>query len=50
LDDWYVTEIKGHLQGKSFLVRYCDDFVMGFSDKGDAERMLENLKARFAAY
>ena len=50
LDDWYVTDIKGHLQGKSFLVRYCDDFVMGFSDKGDAERMLETLKARFAAY
>jgi RNA-directed DNA polymerase len=50
LDDWYVKDIKGHLEGKSFLVRYCDDFVMGFSDKGDAERMLKTLKARFGAY
>jgi retron-type reverse transcriptase len=29
LDDWYVTDIKDHLEGKSFLVRYADDFVLG---------------------
>ena len=50
LDDWYVTEIKEHLEGKSFLVRYADDFVMGFSSQSDAETFQEKLKARFASY
>ena len=50
LDDWYVKDIQPHLQGKSFLVRYADDFVMGFANKSDAESMLEALKERFAAY
>ena len=50
LDDWYVNDIEPHMEGKSFLVRYCDDFVMGFSSQSDAERTLEALKARFASY
>ena len=50
LEDWYVNDIEPHLEGKSFLVRYCDDFVMGFSSRSDTERMLEALKARFASY
>ena len=50
LDDWYVTEIKDELEGKSFLVRYADDFVMGFSSKSDAESFQEKLKERFARY
>lgn len=32
------------------MVRYADDFVMGFANKADAESMLEALKARFAEY
>jgi len=28
-------------QGESFMVRYADDFVMGFANKSDAESMLE---------
>ena len=50
LDDWYVTQIKDHLEGNSFLVRYADDFVMGFSSKSDAESFQEKLKERFANY
>ncbi len=50
LDDWYVKDIQPHLQGKSFMVRYADDCVMGFANKSDAESMLEVLKERFAAY
>ena len=50
LDDWYITQIKDHLEGKSFLVRYADDFVMGFSSKNDAESFQEKLKERFASY
>jgi hypothetical protein len=34
----------------SFMVRYADDFVMGFANKSDAESMLEALQERLAAY
>ena len=50
LDDWYVQDIQPHLKGKSFLVRYADDFVMGFASQSDAEKMLEALEKRFAEY
>lgn len=50
LDDWYVQDIQPRLKGKSFLVRYADDFVMGFAEKSDAESMLQALEARFAEY
>jgi group II intron reverse transcriptase/maturase len=50
LDDWYVRDIQPHLEGKSFMVRYADDFVMGFANKSDAGSMLDALKERFAAY
>ena len=50
LDEWYVTQIREQLEGKSFLVRYADDFVMGFSDKSDAENFQQQLKERFANY
>jgi hypothetical protein len=32
------------------MVRYADDFVMGFANKSDAESMLEALRGRLAAY
>jgi len=50
LDDWFVKDIQPRLEGKSFMVRFADDFVMGFANKSDAESMLEALKTRFAAY
>lgn len=50
LDDWFVKDIQPHLEGKSFMVRFADDFVMGFANKTDAEEMLEALKGRFAQY
>jgi hypothetical protein len=36
---------RGHrhvscLKGRAFLVRYADDFVMGFAYEGDARRVL----------
>lgn len=49
LDTWY-EEIKGMLGGKSFLVRYADDFVMGFESKVDAMRVMNVIFKRFAKY
>ena len=31
LDVWFEREVKPRLKGRAFLIRYADDFVMGFS-------------------
>jgi len=49
LDAWY-EEIKGLLKGRSFLVRYADDFVIGFELKEDALRVMNVIFKRFAKY
>ena len=50
LDEWFSEEIQPLLKGKSFIVRWADDFIMGFTDKSDAERVMEVLPKRFAKY
>ena len=50
LDEWFSEQIQPLLKGKSFIVRYADDFILGFSDKSDAERVMEVLPKRFAKY
>lgn len=50
LDRWVEEEVKPRLQGRCFLVRYADDFVMGFSSESDARRVLEVLPKRFGKY
>ena len=50
LDRWYVEQIKDRLQGRSFLVRYADDFIMGFELEEDARRVMEVLPKRFGRF
>jgi RNA-directed DNA polymerase len=50
LDEWFVTTVQPRLQGRGFLVRYADDFVMGFECRADAERVMKALPKRFARY
>ena len=50
LDKWYVECHQARLRGKSFLVRYADDFVMGFERLEDAQAMKQALLERFANY
>lgn len=50
LDQWWNKDVLPRMRGKAFLVRYCDDFVMGFEHKQDAERVMEMLPKRFARY
>ena len=50
LDDWFKREVQPRLKGESYLIRYADDFVMGFSREEDARRVLEVLPKRFAKY
>jgi len=50
LDVWFEREVKPRLKGRAFLIRYADDFVMGFACEADARRVLEVLPQRFAKY
>ena len=50
LDEWFEQEVKPRMKGRAFLIRYADDFVMGFACEEDARRVLEVLPKRFAKY
>jgi RNA-directed DNA polymerase len=50
LDVWFAEVVKPRLKGRAFLVRYADDFVMGFACEGDARRVLDVLPKRFGKY
>ena len=50
LDEWFSEQIQPLLSGKSFIVRYADDFVLGFEIASDAKRVMEVLPRRFGKY
>jgi len=50
LDVWFEQEVKPRLKGHAFLVRYADDFVLGFACEEDARRVLGVLPKRFGKY
>jgi group II intron reverse transcriptase/maturase len=50
LDSWFQEEVQPRLRGRARLIRYCDDFVIGFNCKEDAERVMEVLDGRMAKY
>jgi len=50
LDEWFERELKPSLRGRAFLIRYADDFVLGFTCDEDAQRVMEALPQRFGAY
>lgn len=50
LDDWFEREVRPKLRGHARLIRYADDFVMGFASKDDAERVLKAMRTRMAEF
>lgn len=50
LDAWFEAEIRPTLGGAAHIVRYADDFAIGFESQADAVRVKELLTERFAAY
>ncbi len=50
LDEWFEREVQPRLKGQSFLIRYADDFVMGFPCEEDARRVMDVLPKRFEKY
>jgi len=47
LDDWFVKRVQPRMKGKCFLIRFADDFIMGFQLKSDVKRIMEALPKRF---
>jgi RNA-directed DNA polymerase len=50
LDDWFEREVKPRLRGRAYLIRYADDFVIGFTQEEDARRVLAVLPQRFSKF
>src|SRR5262249_29262947 len=50
LDTWFEQQVKPRLRGRAFLIRYADDFLIGFACEEDARRVLEVLPKRFGKY
>jgi group II intron reverse transcriptase/maturase len=50
LDRWFATEVKPRLRGKATLIRYCDDFIIGFEREEDARRVLAVLEKRLGRF
>jgi group II intron reverse transcriptase/maturase len=45
-DQWRKTRARGEV----IIVRYADDFVVGFQSRADAERFLKDLRERFRKF
>lgn len=50
LDLWADQWRKTQAQGDVIVVRYADDFVVGFQHESDARRFLEDLRERFRKF
>lgn len=50
LDVWFEDEIKPRLRGQAEVVRFADDFVIGFERQDDAQRVMEVLGQRMEKY
>jgi len=50
LDQWVTEWRKNKAIGEVIIVRYADDFVMGFQYRREAERFLGEMKERFVQY
>jgi group II intron reverse transcriptase/maturase len=50
LDRWFERRVKPRLRGRATLVRYADDFVIGFEYQDDAQRVMDALGPRLAHF
>jgi len=50
LDEWFEQEVQPRMQGRCFLIRFADDFVIGCESEADARRIMDVLPKRFARY
>jgi RNA-directed DNA polymerase len=48
--DLWVHDWRRQANGDVIVVRYCDDFIVGFQHESKARQFLKELRERFAAY
>jgi len=47
LDEWFAKDVRLRMQGRCFLTRFADDFIIGCALEADARRVMEVLPKRF---
>ena len=50
VDLWFDRDVLPRMRGRAFMVRYADDFVMGFEREDDARRVLSVLPRRLERF
>jgi len=45
-----VESVKPRMKGRAFLVRFAEDFILGFENKAEAEKVYRVLFRRFEKY
>jgi len=50
LDRWADRWRRQYARGEVIIVRYCDDFIVGFEHRDDAERFWRELQERFRKF
>lgn len=50
LDEWFLRDVRPRMRGKCFLIRFADDFVIGFELESDARRVMDVLPKRFGKF
>ena len=50
LDKWFVEMVQPRCRGRTFMVRFADDFIMGFEHLEDAQKVMHVIDKRFARF
>jgi len=50
LDQWFGRDVKPRLRGEAYLIRFADDFIVGFESEADARRYQTVLIKRLARF
>jgi group II intron reverse transcriptase/maturase len=50
LDEWFEKEVRPRLRGRAQLIRYADDFVIGFERRDDAQRVMQVVGKRMERF
>jgi group II intron reverse transcriptase/maturase len=50
LDEWYVKEVKPRMKGRTFLIRFADDYVISCELEEDARTLMRVLPKRFQRF
>jgi len=50
LDEWFIGQIQPRLESESAIIRFADDFLLMFSGRRDAERVMRVLPKRLGKF